>query len=195
MLCTSNPPGNFERKNKGAKNKEPGRGRKGSGGKGELPLFGSGRRPSPPAAPGSALPARHGARPRRLLSGDARGWPWALPPGSEPPHGPCQGLLGVWFVPGRAAPAPARAFPAGQPRPGEGPHRASSAASPAGGWRRPVPRDSNRCPPHSRGPRAGAAPRGGLRGFWGQLENSEQETEAKQPSRFAARVPLPSQQR
>lgn len=60
------PPGNFEKKNKGAKNKEPGRGRKGREGKGELSPFGSGRRPSrgrprvSPARPAAAERGRPG---------------------------------------------------------------------------------------------------------------------------------------
>lgn len=58
-LRTSNSPGNFEKKNKGAKNKELGRGRKGRGG-GAL-RFRVRPETLPSGRPGSALPARHGA--------------------------------------------------------------------------------------------------------------------------------------
>lgn len=53
------PPETSRRRTKGQRTKS--RGGVGKGEKGELPPFGSDRRPSPPAAPGSALPACHEA--------------------------------------------------------------------------------------------------------------------------------------
>ncbi|XP_074393180.1 uncharacterized protein LOC113458737 [Zonotrichia albicollis] len=203
LLRTSNPPGNLEKKNKGAKNKEPGRGRKGRGGegregKGELPPFGSGR--DPPLRPRRVSAARpHGAP--AVQSGAGHGWPWEPHPGSEAPTGPAGACSGSAWCPAAlprscralsdetagggcpGSPAHGRARPAAQRCPSEVPRRAPSAASPAGS---PVPGRAT-CPPHSSA--------GRLEGLWGQLENSERGAEAKQRSRFPAGIPLPSQQR
>lgn len=187
------PPGNFEKKNKGAKNKEPGRGRKGREGRGSSPLSGQAGDP-PLAAPGSALPAR------RLLSGAAPGWPWAPHPGSEPPHRPCQGLLGVCLCSCRAlsdgisggscpaAPAHGGAFPAAQRYPSQGPLRASSAASPAGD---PFPRRATGVHPTAAVPEPGPLREAAREAFRDSLETaSKKPMEIRLPFRCGSPAPL-----
>lgn len=105
-----------ERENKGAKNKEPGRGKEGREGE-RSPLSGQPGGSPPPAAPGCsrARPPQSRSRllPRRLPQrgtpagrpGPPPRWPWAPCLGYEP-H-PREGFLGVGSVPDGEAPAPA----------------------------------------------------------------------------------------